>query len=140
MCLIHFMTLRPASTSQHSRGVLLHMFRVGVFSTEHTHTGLSRNLLTCSYQIDAAPAPFPLSLRFYEGKPKVQDNQPTAAVLEKVEPSSPFSLAPSQWLVMMDVGREKGTWMPQNWGISGRYDVWCRSLLVGDLEVEPWES
>ncbi|CAN0524221.1 unnamed protein product, partial [Scytosiphon promiscuus] len=34
--------------------------------------------------------------------------------------SSPFSLAPSRWLVMMEIGREKGTWMPQNWGISGR--------------------
>lgn len=42
------------------------------------------------------------------------------------EPSSSeygngFSLAPTKWLIMMDIGREKGTWMPQSWGISGRW-------------------
>lgn len=32
-----------------------------------------------------------------------------------------FSLAPTKWLIMMDIGREKGTWMPQSWGVSGRW-------------------
>lgn len=33
---------------------------------------------------------------------------------------SPFGLAPTRWLISMDIGREKGTWMPQSWGVSGR--------------------
>lgn len=36
--------------------------------------------------------------------------------------TSPFSLAPTRWLISMDIGREKGTWIPQSWGISGRWE------------------
>ena len=49
-----------------------------------------------------------------------------SSVDKLTEPSSSeygngFSLAPTKWLIMLDIGREKGTWMPQSWGISGRW-------------------
>lgn len=31
-----------------------------------------------------------------------------------------LDLASSCWLLKLDIGREKGTWMPQSWGRSGR--------------------
>lgn len=57
------------------------------------------------------------------------------------EPSSSeygngFSLAPTKWLIMMDIGREKGTWMPQSWGISGRrveVDITVQFLPGGEM-------
>ncbi|CAM9180034.1 unnamed protein product [Hapterophycus canaliculatus] len=39
---------------------------------------------------------------------------------------------------MMDIGREKGTWMPQNWGISGRrveVDLLVQFLPGGEMEA-----
>eukprot|EP00903_Cladosiphon_okamuranus_P014178 g13175.t1 len=78
-----------------------------------------------------------------KGKPKIREDQPQPDVVDRerarVLASSPFSLAPSQWLVMLDVGREKGTWMPQNWGISGRrveVDLLVKFLPGGDMEAK----
>lgn len=53
--------------------------------------------------------------------------------------NSPFSLAPTRWLISMDIGREKGTWMPQSWGISGRrleVDLSVQFLPDGEMAVE----
>ncbi|CAN0496975.1 unnamed protein product, partial [Laminaria digitata] len=47
-----------------------------------------------------------------------------------------FSLAPTKWLIVMDIGREKGTWMPQSWGISGRrveVDITVQFLAGGEM-------
>lgn len=64
----------------------------------------------------------------WRAKGKKQDeNVPPETAPDLEMPSSPFSLAPSRWLVMMDIGREKGTWMPQSWGRSGRYVHGSRS-------------
>lgn len=64
----------------------------------------------------------------WRAKGKKQDESAPPETAPDLEmPSSPFSLAPSRWLVMMDIGREKGTWMPQSWGRSGRYAHGSRS-------------
>ncbi|CAN0227833.1 unnamed protein product [Ectocarpus sp. 4 AP-2014] len=70
---------------------------------------------------------------------KQDENVPPETALDLEMPSSPFSLAPSRWLVMMDIGREKGTWMPQSWGRSGRrveVDLLVQFLPGGDMKAD----